>query len=482
MRKSLPSVMQNITVKNFIPDIKIRGLSTDSKKVTFGDLFIAIKGERYDGNDYIESAFKNGAVAVLSDSKIESSFGGPIIKVRNARKSLSTVAHNFYGNPSKDIFVIGITGTNGKTSVASILYSIFFSAGINSAQIGTLGFLNNTNDQKSSYTTPEAIELNDYFLKLKKAKSTHVVMEVSSHALDQYRVEKIDFNMAVFTNLTPEHLDYHKTLESYYKTKLKLFKSMSNDSIAVINKSDFHGEKIIKTIKTPTKSYSNTDTGSVHFDSKSVTSSGIKGLIIAGNKEYDIDSNLIGEFNCENILAAVTAAHHIGIGKENIEDGIKNCKPIPGRMESFELLKGATVIIDYAHTPDAYEKSLKAISNIIMDNRFIYVVFGAGGDRDKTKRFEMAKVTERYCKHCFITPDNPRYEDPQEISAQIISGYSKKSKYTIYDDRETGLRRALDIALDGDIVAVLGKGREQYQEIEGRKTFYSDLNIVRDYQ
>jgi UDP-N-acetylmuramoyl-L-alanyl-D-glutamate--2,6-diaminopimelate ligase len=173
----------------------------------------------------------------------------------NLSEKASEIAARFFGHPSLALTIIAVTGTNGKTSVASILYSIFFSAGINSAQIGTLGFLNNTNDQKSSYTTPEAIELNDYFLKLKKAKSTHVVMEVSSHALDQYRVEKIDFNMAVFTNLTPEHLDYHKTLESYYKTKLKLFKSMSSDSIAVINKSDFHGEKIIKTIKTPTKSY-----------------------------------------------------------------------------------------------------------------------------------------------------------------------------------------------------------------------------------
>jgi UDP-N-acetylmuramoyl-L-alanyl-D-glutamate--2,6-diaminopimelate ligase len=306
-------------------------------------------------------------------------------------------------------------------------------------------------------------------------------MEVSSHALDQYRVADIEFDAALFTNLTPEHLDYHASIEAYYQAKARLFRMLPLESTAIVNESDPNGLRMAEETNAPTLTFSRSNGNSIHFSDLNISISGIHGNIIAGHITYEIGSSLVGEFNAENILGAVSVAHALGIEKEMIEDGIKKCSAIPGRMESFPLANGAKAIIDYAHTPDAYEKVLGTLKEVSLDDSCLYVVFGAGGDRDASKRPKMARIAEIFATHCFVTPDNPRTEDPDQISKEIIGGFSG-SNFTVFKDRRAGLEDALNRSEKNDIVAILGKGREEYQDIKSKKEFYSDLEIIRRYQ
>ena len=483
MNRRFKDLMVNIKTSETIPDILINGLATDSKKVKSGYIFFAVKGKKFDGNNFIKSAFENGALAVLTEKKNSLKNNNRlIVQVEDIRETISIVACKFYKDPSERLNIIGITGTNGKTSVCSVLYSILSSSGIKCAQLGTLGLIKENSIEENAYTTPESIELNKYFYYLNKKKYTHVIMEVSSHAIDQKRVSNINFNIALFTNLTPEHLDYHKTLNNYFNAKFSLFKTLSKKSKAVINISDQYGKKIKKKLDILTRDFSLTGNNGAYFKKIENSYKGIKGIIRSDNSEYKIESKLIGDFNAENILAAVECAHILGVGKKFIELGIKNCPPIPGRMESFELSNGAKAILDYAHTPDAYKKSLSTLSKILNSEGKMYIVFGAGGERDKLKRAEMGQIAEEYCNHSYITPDNPRHEKLKSINDQIILGFKRKENYSIFNDRIEGLHNALKKAKRNDLVAILGKGREEYQEINGIKETHSDLEIIRMYQ
>ena len=481
MTRKLKELTRGILNTDNMPDLAISGLNINSNYICKGDLFIAIRGNKQDGHDFIHDAIANGAAAILSNGRDLGVLGVPQIKVANPRRAASIVASEFYGHPSKDLQIIGITGTNGKTTTASILSSILSNAGKKTAQIGTLGVLADGFDQIKSLTTPDSISIHRIFSELKDANYSHVIMEVSSHALDQYRVSDVDFNMAIFTNLTPEHLDYHGTMESYFQSKAKLFRMLKLDSTAIINISDPNGIRIKEETHATILNYSKDNRSSIHYQGLKTGIDGISGLIKAGNEIYDIESHLIGEFNSENILAAVTAAHALGIRKKNIEKGIKTCLSIPGRMESFKLKNGASAVIDYAHTPDAYDKVLGSIKQISKKSARILVVFGAGGDRDHKKRIKMGRIAELHSNYCYITPDNPRTEDPEDIAKELSSGFYS-DQYTVFDDRALGLKAALSQSTKGDVVVVLGKGREEFQDIMGEKMFYSDLNIIQDFQ
>jgi len=463
-----------------IPDVDINGISLDSRKVEKGNVFIAIPGTQLDGHKYIQEAIKCGAVAIITNGMDVGTLSVPQIKVGNPRRVASLIAAEFYDHPSKNLTIIGITGTNGKTTTASLLYSIFSIAGLKTAQMGTFGLIAEEFETKKDLTTADPITLQRRFSELLKNDFTHVVMEVSSHALDQYRVADVDFNYGVFTNLTTEHLDYHKTIDEYFHAKSKLFKMLPITSTAIINVDDEHGQQLAKDCSSPVLTFSKNQSSDIRFNELDFSVDGISGTIQAGDLSYKINSPLLGQFNAENILSAVSVAHAANIAASDIEKGISDCTNIPGRMETFKIKTGGIVIIDFAHTPDAYEKALSTISNIKNTDARLTIIFGAGGNRDESKRPLMAHTAEQYADRCFIVPDNPRFEDIETINKQVISGF-KNENYIVFDKRSDAVHKGLSELKANDILIILGKGREEYQEVRGEKIFYSDLKIIEEY-
>tara|TARA_B100000900_G_scaffold294161_1_gene252965 strand:+ start:776 stop:2227 length:1452 start_codon:yes stop_codon:yes gene_type:complete len=479
--KSLLQILKPIGIdKSQIPKVSISGLSINSKSINQGDLFIAIEGTNENGHYFIAEAINSGAAAIITSKSYNGNAEVPIFKVENSRRALSTIASEFYDHPSRSMTVIGITGTNGKTTTAFLVKSILENANLKVALIGTLGLIAKDFKYQKTLTTPDPISLHKILHDLNTAGFSHVVMEVSSHALDQYRVADIDFNIAAFTNITPEHLDYHKTFENYKSSKAKLFQLLNKDSKAIINVDDLFGEILSKKLSSKVIPFTRKNQTGVHFERINVSTSGIVGSVSAFGRALSIKSKLLGHFNAENILAAVGISIALNVKKNIIEIGISECPIVPGRMESFSLQDKGIAIIDYAHTPDSYNKVMITLKKLQRNNGHIYVVFGAGGDRDKSKRSRMAQILERYAKHCFITPDNPRYERQNQINAQIIKGFIN-NKYSIYDNRNQGIKAAIRISKKNDIVAILGKGREEFQDIQGEKIYHSDLDILKEY-
>jgi len=463
------------------PDCReILNITHDSRKVKEGTLFIAIQGNNSDGHDFIFEAIKKGATAIVANGRAPITNKVPIIQVSNPRKVMSRIAANFFKHPSQEIKIIGITGTNGKTTTTQIIDHILKNNNCTSSSLGTLGFNSPTGIISTGYTTPESIELHQILKIFKNGGVDFVPMEVSSHAIAMNRIDDLDINYAIFTNLGIDHLDFHKNKENYFNTKLKLFKNLKKNSMAFINIDDEYATKIIKSVRCKYYTYGFNKEADLSIINYKLNLNSSTAKINYKNKTYVINTNLIGKFNLYNLIASILCCLKIGIKMKDILISIKTFSNVPGRLEKYLLPnKKSIVIIDYAHSPDAFEKIFLSI-NELKKNKKIITLFGCGGNRDASKRPVMAKIAQKFSDYIYITNDNPRYEESEKIIEDIKIGFSDFDSVQIIPDRKKAIKIALENS-ENAIILILGKGPEEYQLIKDKKMPHSDIDIVKNY-
>jgi len=479
---------------------EIEGVAYHSNQVKRGFLFVAIRGMEVDGHQFIAEAIQRGAEAVLLEEEREIS-NRTMVVVPNSRQALARISSNFYGNPSSQVVLIGITGTNGKTTTTYVLESILKKAGYAVGVIGTINYRFDQKTSPASNTTPESLDLQRILWEMVKKGASHVIMEVSSHGLDLDRVFGCQFDGVVFTNLTVEHLDYHKTLNHYFESKKKLFseslmKSHKTRRFAVTNQDDPRGGEIVEGINLSVIRYGLGPSCDISADQVTSTFEGLSCQIKTPRGEFSIHSQLIGEFNVYNILAAVATAIAMDIPLETVKNGVESLEGVSGRFEKIGNRRGIHVIVDYAHTHDALERVLLGLKNVLRSsprgNGKVITVFGCGGDRDRTKRPLMGKVAGSYSDLSILTSDNPRTEDPLAIMNEVemglksvpleewrpneIGSWRSKKGYLKVPDRREAIRMAIRLAQPPDTVLIAGKGHEDYQII-GKQKFPFDDHI-----
>lgn len=459
------------------PDISVNRVIFDSRRIEKDDLFVAVKGTQVDGHDYINSALEKGATAIVCEHCTAELKGDIVlIKVEDSAKALGILAANFYNNPSKELKLTGVTGTNGKTSIVTLLYKLFTEFGVKAGLISTVRNLIGGKEKQATHTTPDAIALQEMIREMKNEGCTHVFMEVSSHAIDQKRIAGLDFDLAIFTNLTHDHLDYHESFDNYLKTKKQLFDGLSENAIALVNADDKHGKVMVQNTAATVKTFGLRSVAD--FKAKIIESHFDGMLINIDNTE--VWTKIIGEFNASNLLSVYAAANLLGYEKNDVLRVISTLTTVEGRFEHIISNTGITAIIDYAHTPDALKNVLATINQIRNEKGNLITVVGAGGNRDKTKRPLMGKIASEKSNRVIFTSDNPRDEEPQEIIDQLLNGVEinhKNSVLAIVDRREA-IRTACMMAQEGDVVLIAGKGHETYQEIKGERLYFSDKQVV----
>jgi UDP-N-acetylmuramoyl-L-alanyl-D-glutamate--2,6-diaminopimelate ligase len=473
-------------------DVEITGIAYDSRNVREGYLFVAIKGHSQDGHVFLNEAVTRGAAALVAERFDDVKGDAAKVRVRDSRNALSRLSVRFYGDPCRDIETIGITGTNGKTTTTYLIESILSAAGGKPGVIGTINSRFQGNVRPSSVTTPESLDLMAAIREMADGGATHLVMEVSSHALDQGRTEGCPFSVGVFTNFTRDHLDYHRTMEEYFEAKSLLFRGLIKDrhgrkGIAVINMDDPRGEALRSISKTGVLTYGLSKGCDITAYDISTDKTGLRATIVTPGGEKAITSSLIGGINLYNILAAAAVATAFDIDLDKIAQGIKELKNVPGRLESVSNRRGLTIIVDYSHTPDALVKAQNILKPLTTGR--LITVFGCGGDRDRGKRPEMGIAAGEISDTVFITSDNPRTEDPDSIIRQIEEGIAKTGLkrldwkdgqavkvpgYFIEADRHMAILKAISIADDKDIVLIAGKGHEDYQIVGKEKRYFDD--------
>lgn len=457
----------------------------DSRKVQKNSVFVAVKGFNNDGHRFLQEAIAKGAIAVvvedneaLPDDLITHSQIAKIL-VKDSRKALAELSKGFYKNPTSTLKLIGITGTNGKTTSAFILKNIFQSNGYKSGLIGTIANYIGTEKVDAKLTTPESNDLNKMFYEMIQSGCEFAVMEVSSHSLILNRVYGLDFKTAIFSNITSDHLDFHKSFDDYLKAKKILFDNLNNSSFAIINKDDKNSEQIVKDSKAEVFTYGISDGSDYKIKNIIYDLTGTDFTITYKKTDYKIHTSLIGVFNAYNAASAFAAAHCLGFSTEKIVKGIESTPQVPGR---FEVLgKGMKkIIVDYSHTADSLEKALQAIREIVKDKKQVVTVFGCGGDRDKTKRAVMGKIASELSDKVFVTSDNPRTENPLSIIDDIKKGISKNN-FELEENREEAIKKAIQSSNDSAVVLIAGKGHENYQEINGVRNHFSDQEVALKY-
>ncbi len=463
------------------PALRIEGVTFDSRRVAPGFLFVAIRGANTDGNLYLEEAVRRGAAAIATESEAAAGMGVTVLRVEDARRFLAEAAHAFYGKPSCVLRLTGITGTNGKTTSAYLLNAIFRCAGLNSCLIGTLGVWIREQHIQTGFTTPEAPELDSLLRRALDCGCTHGVMEVSSHALASKRVFGTRFDAAVFSNLTPEHLDYHGDMESYYRAKLLLFTEAGGNGTrhAFVNTDDPYGLRLSGEIDCPVTTYGRRPEAGIRLlmSRKGVDGTDLRVRTTAG--DIELHSSLIGTPNIYNILSVVGVALRAGVGADFIRSGIESVRGVPGRMELIRAGQPFTIVIDYAHTPDALQKLLETIREL--PHGRIITVFGCGGDRDRHKRPLMGEIAGSLSDLVLATSDNPRSEDPNQILAEIEPGLRRcKADFRLQADRRHAIYEALSAAARSDVVVIAGKGHEDYQILGTRVIPFDDRTVARE--
>jgi UDP-N-acetylmuramoyl-L-alanyl-D-glutamate--2,6-diaminopimelate ligase len=478
------------------PELEIKGLAYDSRLVGPGYLFVALKGQTLDGHAFMKDAVQNGAVALVADEFQGFDGETAMVRVRDAREALSALSVKFYNEPYKGINLTGITGTNGKTTTSYLLESILLAAGKRPGVIGTINYRFPGQTLHAPVTTPESLDLMRILRNMADEGVTDVVMEVSSHALDQGRVRDCPFRTGIFTNFSRDHLDYHRSMEAYFRAKCLLFQDLKKwgpkiFTRAVINSDDPKAEDLTELIKVPIVTYGLGRDCDVRAEDVRVTGAGLTARLISTVGETDIRSGLIGDFNIYNILAAAAAALCMDLGLKQIVSGIEELKGVPGRLELVKNSRSLAIVVDYAHTPDALLKALKAVKPLVKGR--LITVFGCGGDRDKGKRREMGRVAGEHSDLLFITSDNPRTEEPAAITSQIEKGVNDSGLkkllnvpgngltgpgYILDLDRRNAIRMAVSVAGKNDLILIAGKGHEDYQIIGMDKRNFDDRKVA----
>jgi len=469
--------------------LEISGISFDSQLIQEGFLFVALKGEKTDGHKYIESAVKNGAKALIVEKAPDAAYPGvSVIEVADSRTSLAAAAANFYGHPTKELSLVGVTGTNGKTTVTYLLESIWNYERKKAGVIGTIDYRFGSKKFNAPMTTPESLDLMRMFREMREYGTDYVAMEVSSHAIDRKRVLECHFDAAVFTNLTQDHLDYHGTLEKYLSAKKKLFTELLASSekkkkFSIINIDDPSGIEIAKEAPCDLVTYSITNgSASVGVEDRNITDQGIRATVNTPFGRVKIQSQLFGEHNLSNILAAVSAALALGSRVESVEGALSGFTTVPGRLERIENPFGFQILVDYAHTPDALQNVLMAVRPLTGGR--VILVFGCGGDRDTTKRPKMGAIGRELSDILIVTSDNPRTESPEgildDIEAGVLEGKADHKPYLRITDRKEAIKQAISMARESDTVLIAGKGHEDYQILGTKKYPFDDRVIARE--
>ena len=460
-------------------DILVRELVIDSRMVEKGDLFIAIRGFEADGHDFIDEAITRGAGAALVQRNVgEKSV--PVIRVTDTRRAAALMAHRFFGNPSENMQFIGITGTNGKTTVAILLESIMAHAGREVGLMGTMLYRWKEHEESAARTTPDSIDMHRMLRKMRDNGVNTIVMEVSSHALALDRVFGMSFDAVVFTNLSRDHLDFHASFEEYRSAKARLFGMLSSEGFGVINADDPAAQRMMDAASGRTVTFGErSENVDYHIREININKNTTKFILSAMNENYPFSTRLRGRFNVTNCAAAAIVGLEMGLSEEMVRKGILDVDFVRGRMEAFDSKKGFSVVIDYAHTPSALENILKTARGFT--RRRLFVVFGCGGDRDRGKRPAMGQIAADLADVIIITSDNPRREDPQEIINEILEGIGNRNHVTAIVDRKEAIKRALDEADAGDTVLIAGKGHETYQEIGRERIPFDDRAVAEEY-
>ncbi|GIV60099.1 MAG: UDP-N-acetylmuramoyl-L-alanyl-D-glutamate--2,6-diaminopimelate ligase [Rhodothermaceae bacterium] len=463
-----------------LENIRIDHLAHDSRKVGPGGLFVAVRGEKADGHLFIDKAVQNGAIAIVCEAmpaarREQRAAGIAWLQVHDSRAALAELAAAFFGDPSRALKMTGITGTNGKTTTAYLVHHVLAAQGLRAGLIGTVTYDLGGTRQEATHTTPDALELQRMLRRMVDAGCAACVMEVSSHALDQERVRAIDYDVAIFTNLTRDHLDYHRTFEAYFAAKKKLFDRLGAHATALYNRDDPAGARIVAGTAAQVLSYGQSPEADLRLEVLANRIGGLHLRIDGQERRF----RLVGLFNAYNLAAAYGAGRALGLPPAAVLDALATAPPVPGRFEQLRFADGTTVIVDYAHTPDALENVLKTIRVTKSPAATLWCVFGCGGDRDPDKRRLMGAIAERYADRVIVTSDNPRTEDPEKILNDIRRGMDRPTEALWIVDRREAIRQAAARAAPGDVVLIAGKGHETYQIIGTEKLPFDDREEAR---